>query len=75
MLRQLAERLLRVTAPAALSASVFANTGSGYENIEAGGIVDAWRFSRSPTLTIVFGAIDIGSAPRFSVASANGLAG
>ena len=80
MVRQLTERLLRVTAPAALSTSVFANTGSGYENIEAeldqlGGIVDAWRFSRSPTLTIVFGAIDIGSAPRFSVASANGLAG
>jgi hypothetical protein len=77
---QLAERLLRVTAPAALSASVFANTGSGYEHIEAeldqlGGTVDAWRFSRSPTLTIVFGAIDTGSAPRFSVASANGLAG
>jgi hypothetical protein len=80
MVRQLTERLLRVAAPAALSASVFANTGSGYENIEAeldqlGGTVDAWRFSRSPTLTIVFGAIDTGSAPRFSVASANGLAG
>ena len=42
---------------------------------QLGGIVDAWRFSRSPTLTIVFGAIDTGSAPRFSVASANGLAG
>ena len=80
MLRQLTERLLRVAAPPALSASVFANTGSGYENIEAeldqlGGIVDAWSFSRSPTLTIVFGAIGTGSAPRFSVASANGLAG
>ena len=80
LLRQLAERLLRVTAPAALSASVFANTGSGYENIEAeldrlGGIVDAWRFSRSSALTIVFGAIDTESAPCFSVASANGLAG
>jgi len=80
MLRQLAGRLLRVTAPAALSASVFANTGGGYENIEVeldqlGGIVDAWRFLKSPTLTIVFDAIDTGSAPRFSVASANGLAG
>jgi hypothetical protein len=77
---QLTERLLRVAAPPARSASVFANTGSGYENIEAeldqlGGIVDAWRFSRSPTLTIVFGAIGTGSASRFSVASANGLAG
>ncbi len=80
LLRQLAERLLRATAPATLSASVFANTGSGYENIEAeldrlGGIVDAWRFSRSSALTIVFGAIDTESAPCFSVASANGLAG
>ncbi len=80
IVRQLTEQLLRVTAAAALSASVFANTGRGYQSIEAeldqlGGIVDARGFLKSPTLTIVFGAIDTGSAPRFSVASANGLAG
>jgi hypothetical protein len=80
MVRQLTERLLRVAAPAALSASIFANTGSGYENSDAVldelvDMVNARSLLISPTVTIVFGAIDTRSAPRFSVASTNGLAG
>jgi hypothetical protein len=78
--RQLAERLSRVTAPAALSASVFANTGGGYESSDAvldelADAVNARSLLKSPTVTIVLGAIDTRSAPRFSVASTNGLAG
>jgi len=80
IVRQLAERLLQVEAPASLAVSVFANAYGKYEKIAAeldqlGDAIDARGFDQPITLTIVFSGIGVGAAPRFVVASANGLAG
>jgi hypothetical protein len=78
---RLSERLLTAKRPADLPVLVFAGAGGGaYEQSKAeldrlGDLIRAHGFEQSPTLTIVFGVIDAGDAPRFSVVSANGLAG
>jgi hypothetical protein len=80
IIRQLSERLLKFEASAALAVSVFANTDGSYEKIaaelgELREVMDAHSFGPAVTLTIVFAGIGAGTAPRFVVASANGLAG
>jgi hypothetical protein len=79
MIRQLSERLLRANASVS-PVMVFANAGGAYENSKAdldqlGDIIDARRFDQPVTLTIIFSGLDVKAAPRFAVASANGLAG
>jgi hypothetical protein len=80
MIRQLTERLLRVKAPTALPVLVFANDGGRYEKSEIeidelGDVIEARSFHQLVNLTIIFSGIDAEAAPRFTVASANGLAG
>ena len=80
IIRQLSERLLKFEASAAFAVSVFANTDGSYEKIaaeldELGEVIEARSFGQRVTLTIIFTGIDAGTAPRFVVASANGLAG
>jgi hypothetical protein len=79
MIRELSERLLGANASVS-PVLVFANAGGGYENCTAdlhqlGEIVDSRRFDQPVTLTIIFSGLDVKAAPRFTVASANGLAG
>jgi hypothetical protein len=80
VIRQLSGGLLKFEASAALAVSVFANTDGSYEKIaaeldELGEVIEARSFGQPVTLTIIFTGIDAGTAPRFVVASANGLAG
>ena len=79
MMRQLSERLLTL-ASVDRRISVFAHADKGYESCEVpldelGDMLDAQSCRQSLTFTIVLGAVAVGAAPRFSVASANGLAG
>jgi len=80
IIRQLSEHMLKFEASAAFAVSVFANTDGSYEKIaaeldELGEVIEARSFGQRVTLTIIFTGIDAGTAPRFVVASANGLAG
>jgi hypothetical protein len=80
MIRQLSCRLLAET-PADLPVQIFVSAGPGrYERIETqlnrlDAMIAAHPSVRSSTFTIVLDVNDPGGAPRFSVASANGLAG
>jgi hypothetical protein len=64
-----------------LPVQIFVSAGRGrYERNETqlcrvDEIIAAYASVRSSTLTIVLDVTDAGRAPRFSVASANGLAG
>ena len=79
-IRQLSYRLL-TDMPAGLPVRVFVSAGRGrYERNETQlyrleAIIAAYASVRSSTFTIVLDVTDTGGAPRFSVASANGLAG
>jgi hypothetical protein len=79
-IRQLSHRLLTETSPD-LPVHIFVSAGQGrYERNETqlcrlDAIIAAYASVRSSTLTIVLDVTDAGRAPRFSVASANGLAG
>jgi hypothetical protein len=79
-IRQLSHRLLSEM-PAGLPVRIFASAGRGrYERNETqlcrlGAIIAAYESVRSSTFTIVLDVTDPGGEPRFSVASANGLAG
>lgn len=80
MIRQLSERLLGVKAPVALPVLVFANTGGSYEKSETdsdefGEVIEDRGFGQSVALTIIISGIEVEAAPRFTVASTNGLAG
>lgn len=78
--RQLSYRLLAEMRPD-LPVQIFVSTGRGrYERNETqlnrlNAIIAASASVRSSTFTIVLDANDTGGAPRFSVVSANGLAG
>jgi hypothetical protein len=79
---RLAERLIALKGAADLPVSVFANVGSGaYQSRHAqirqlrAATIPSRRCGQSATLTIVFEAIEAVTGSRFSVASANGLAG
>jgi hypothetical protein len=80
-IRRLSHRLLTLEMPADLPVEIFVSGGRGrYERNETrlcrlDAIIAAYASVRSSTFTIVLDAADIGGAPRFSVASANGLAG
>jgi hypothetical protein len=80
-IRQLSHRLLTMEMPADLPVQIFVSAGRGrYERNETrlcrlDAVIAAHAFVRSSTFTIVLDAADTGGAPRFSVASANGLAG
>ncbi len=80
-IRQLSHRLLTLEMPADLPVQIFVSAGRGrYERNETqlrrlDAIIAAYASMRSSTFTIVLDATDTGGAPRFSVASANGLAG
>jgi hypothetical protein len=79
-IRQLSYRLL-AEAPADLPVQIFVSAGGGrYERNETqlnrlGAMIAASALLRSSTFTIVLDVNDSSGAPRFSVASANGLAG
>jgi hypothetical protein len=79
-IRQLSYRLL-AELPADLPVQIFVSAGRGrYEKNETqlnrlDGIAAAYASVRSSTFTIVLDVTDAGGTPRFSVASANGLAG
>jgi hypothetical protein len=79
-IRQLSYRLLSEM-PADLPVLVFVSAGrGGYERNETrlsrlGGVIAAYASVRCSTFTIVLDVTDTGGTPRFSVASANGLAG
>jgi hypothetical protein len=75
---RLSERWLGVERLAGFPVLIFANTGCGaYERSEAAldGLINHQSFEQTRTLTLIFRAIDTAAAPRFRVASANGLAG
>ncbi|HMD63971.1 MAG TPA: hypothetical protein VKF83_08375 [Stellaceae bacterium] len=80
-IRRLTDRLLPFGLPVHLPVSVFYNLGGQvYEKTETelgelGAILAVRAAEQSPSFTIIFDVADGGSAPRFSVASANGLAG
>jgi hypothetical protein len=80
-IRQLSDRLLTLEMPGDLAVQVFVSVGRGrYERNETqlcrlDAIIAAYASERSSTFTIVLDATDAGAAPRYSVASANGLAG
>ena len=80
MLRQLSRRLL-ADMPVDQPVQVFASAGRGkYERNETqlewlDAIIAGHRSVPPSTFTVVLGVTDSGGAPRFSVASANGLAG
>jgi hypothetical protein len=80
-IRQLSHRLLTVEMPADLPVQIFVSGGRGrYERNESrlcrlDAAIAAYASVRSSTFTIVLDAADAAGAPRFSVASANGLAG
>jgi hypothetical protein len=79
-IRQLSHRLLSEM-PAGLPVRIFASAGRGrYERNETqlgrlDAIIASYASGRSSTFTIVLDVTDTGGEPRFSVASANGLAG
>jgi hypothetical protein len=79
---RLADQLIALKGAADLPVSVFANVGSGtYQSRHAqisqlrAATIPSRRCGQSATLTIVFEAIEAVAGSRFSVASANGLAG
>jgi hypothetical protein len=80
LIRQLSYRLLAEMRPD-LPLQVFVSSGRGrYERTETqlnrlDAIIAAYASVRSSTFTIVLDVTDTGGAPRFSAASANGLAG
>jgi hypothetical protein len=80
MVRQLSYRLLAEVS-ADLPVQIFVSVGRGrYEGSETqlnrlDEAIAAYASVRSSTFTIVLDVNDAGGAPRFSVASANGLAG
>jgi hypothetical protein len=80
-IRRLFDQLLAAERRAEWPILVFANAGTGgyttgaAEFDELAEMIDTGGFGQSPTLTVIFDAIDTAAAPRFSVASANGLAG
>ena len=80
-IRQLSHRLLSIEMPADLPVQIFVSAGRGrYERNETrlcrlDAIAAPYAYARSSTFTIVLDLADTGGAPRFSVASANGLAG
>jgi hypothetical protein len=80
MIRQLSYRLL-AEAPADLPVQIFVSAGRGrYERNETqlnrlDAMIAASALMRSSTFTIVLDVNDSSGAPRFSTASANGLAG
>jgi hypothetical protein len=79
-IRQLSHRLL-IEMPADLPVQIFVSRGRArYERSETrldrlDAVIAADASVRSSTFTIVFDGTDTGGAPRFSGASANGLAG
>jgi hypothetical protein len=79
-IRQLSHRLLSEM-PAGLPVRIFVSAGRGrYERNETqlcrlDAIIASYASVRSSTFTIVLDVTDTGGEPRFSVASANGLAG
>ena len=80
-IRQLSHRLLTSEMPADLPVQIFVSAApGGYERNETrlyrlDAIIAAYASVQSSTFTIVLDVTDTGGAPRFSVASANGLAG
>jgi hypothetical protein len=80
-IRRLSARVLNSEGPVDRQVLVFANAGAGRyakgaaELDELAEIVETGGVEQSPTLTIVFDAIDTAPTPHFLVASANGLAG
>jgi hypothetical protein len=79
-LRQLSQRLLPASTAAVMPVSVIVNTDGSYKKIETelSELVDvAERVSLEPpvAMTIILDRIAAGTAPRFAVAAANGLAG
>ncbi len=79
-IRQLSYHLL-TDMPADLPVQIFVSAGRGrYERNETqlcrlDAIIGAYASERSSTFTIVLDVTDTGGASRFSIASANGLAG
>jgi hypothetical protein len=79
-IRQLSHRLL-TEMPAGLPVRIFVSAGRGrYERNETqlyrlDAIIASYASVRSSTFTIVLDVTETGGEPRFSVASANGLAG
>lgn len=80
-IRRLSDQVLTGEGRAELPILVFANAGEGRYTTNAADLdelaemIDTGGFGQSPTLTAIFDVIDSAAAPRFSVASANGLAG
>jgi hypothetical protein len=80
-IRRLSQRFLTIEMPAALPVRIFVSAGRGrYEKNETqlsrlDAVMAAYASVRFATFTIVLDVTDTGSTPRFSVASANGLAG
>ena len=79
-IRRLADQVLARGGRAELPILVFANAGAGRYSTSADlgelvEMIDSGGFGQSSTLTVIFAAINTAAAPRFSVASANGLAG
>ncbi len=80
-IRHLSEQLLSRKNLANLPVSMFVNEGGGIykkSRVELGelrDILDVHSAEHPLTLMIAFGMIDTGAIPRFSIASANGLAG
>jgi hypothetical protein len=80
-IRQLSHSLLTGEMPGDLPVQIFVSAAPGrYERNETrlhllDATIDGYAPLRSSTFTIVLDVTDTGGAPRFSVASANGLAG
>jgi hypothetical protein len=79
-LRQLSDRLLRTPAAAAVPVSIIVNAAGSYKKIEAaaaelGNVTERLGLGQPVTMTVIFDGIGTGTAPRFVVTSANGLAG
>lgn len=80
-IRQLSHSLLTSEMPGDLPVQIFVSAAPGrYERNETrlhrlDTTIDGYALLRSSTFTIVLDVTDTGGAPRFSVASANGLAG
>ena len=80
-IRRWTDRLLALGLPSHLPVSVFSHLGgqlyerTGTEFGELGAILDPRAVEPSRSLTIILDVAAGGTAPRFSVASANGLAG
>lgn len=80
-MRQLSQHLLALKVPGDLPIQIFVGRGGGrYERNEArlhrlDAQIAAEASVLSSTFTIVLDVTEVGGAPRFSIASANGLAG